>query len=70
MVAARSETDEAKRKDQYWEAQRLLQDDGGALVGMWASFIHAHGKGLAHEEEVAANWQSDGAKVSERWWFA
>jgi ABC-type transport system substrate-binding protein len=45
VVMARSETDEAMRKEQYWEAQRLLQDDGGAIVGMWASFIHAHSKG-------------------------
>ncbi|WP_299861941.1 ABC transporter substrate-binding protein [uncultured Hoeflea sp.] len=70
VVMARSETDEAKRKDQYWEAQRLLQDDGGAIVAMWASFIHAHAKTLAHDEQVAANWQSDGNKVAERWWFA
>jgi peptide/nickel transport system substrate-binding protein len=70
VVMARSETDEAMRKEQYWEAQQLLQDDGGAIVGMWASFIHAHGKGLAHEDAVAANWQSDGNKVAERWWFA
>tara|TARA_R110002020_G_scaffold16900_6_gene60042 strand:- start:199 stop:1806 length:1608 start_codon:yes stop_codon:yes gene_type:complete len=70
VVMARSETDEAKRKDQYWEAQRLLQDDGGAIVGMWANFIHAHTKNLAHDEKVAANWQSDGNKIPERWWFA
>ncbi|MEM5472347.1 ABC transporter substrate-binding protein [Hoeflea sp. AS60] len=70
VVMARSETDEAKRKDQYWEAQKLLQDDGGAIIAMWASFIHAHGKGLAHDEAVAANWQSDGNKLAERWWFA
>lgn len=70
VVMARSETDDDKRKDQYWEAQKLLQDDGGAIVGMWASFIHAHSKELAHDENVAANLQSDGAKFAERWWFA
>lgn len=70
VVMARSETDEVKRKDQYWEAQKLLQDDGGAMVGMWASFIHAHSKTLAHDEQVAANWTSDGSKLAERWWFA
>ena len=70
VVSARSETDETKRKDQYWEAQRLLQDDGGAIVGMWANFIHAHTKTLAHDEQVAANWQNDGNKIAERWWFS
>jgi peptide/nickel transport system substrate-binding protein len=47
-----------------------LQDDGGAIVAMWASFIHAHSKGLAHDDKVAANWISDGNKVAERWWFS
>ncbi|AZQ67927.1 ABC transporter substrate-binding protein [Silicimonas algicola] len=70
VVSARSETDDAKRKDQYWEAQRLLQDDGGAIVAMWANYIAAHGNGVAHDEAVGANWVNDGLKVAERWWFA
>jgi len=70
VVSARSETDEAKRKGQYFEAQQLLHDDGGAIVAMWANYIHAHSKKLAHGENVAANWQNDGNKISERWWFA
>ena len=70
VVQARSETDNAARGAIYGEAQRLLQDDGGALVAMWANYIHAHGKGLAHEDAVAANWRSDGARVAERWWFS
>ena len=67
---ARSVTDQALRKDLYWEAQRLLQDDGGVIVAMWANYISAHDKSLAHEEQVAANWENDGAKIAERWWFA
>ncbi|WP_417424944.1 ABC transporter substrate-binding protein [Hoeflea sp.] len=70
VVMARSETDDAKRKDQYWEAQKILQDDGGAIVSMWANFIHAHSKSLTHDQNVAANWQSDGGKFTERWWFS
>ncbi len=70
VVQARSETDDAKRQSLYDEAQTLLQDDGGAIVAMWANFIHAHSKNLAHGENVAANWVNDGNKVAERWWFA
>lgn len=70
VVQARSETDEAERKNQYWEAQRLLQDDGGAIVSMFASYIAAHSKALAHDEAVAANWANDGNKAHERWWFS
>jgi len=70
VVAARSETDEATRKGQYFEAQQLLHDDGGAIVAMWANYIHAHSKELTHGENVAANWINDGNKIAERWWFA
>ena len=70
VVAARSETDETARKDLYFEAQQLLHDDGGAIVAMWANFIHANSKALAHDEKVAANWINDGNKIAERWWFS
>jgi peptide/nickel transport system substrate-binding protein len=70
VVQARAETDEAARRAQYYEAQSLLQDDGGAIVAMFASYLAAHSKMLAHDEDVAANWANDGNKVQERWWFA
>ncbi len=70
VVSARSETDDTKRKAQYFEAQQLLHDDGGAIVAMWANYIHAHSKKLTHGENVAANWINDGNKIAERWWFA
>ena len=70
VVQARAETDETKRKAQYGEAQQLLHDDGGAIVAMWANFILAHSKKVAHGADVAANWQNDGNKIAERWWFS
>ena len=70
VVQARAETDETERQAQYFEAQQLLHDDGGAIVAMWANYILAHSKKVAHGPEVAANWQNDGNKLSERWWFA
>jgi len=70
VVQARAETDDAKRGAQYAEAQQLLHDDGGAIVAMWANYILAHSKKVAHGKDVAANWQNDGNKLAERWWFA
>ncbi len=70
VVAARSETDEAKRESQYFEAQQLLHDDGGLILPMWANYIHAHSKKVTHGPDVAANWIDDGNKLAERWWFA
>jgi len=37
---------------------------------MWANYIHAHSKKIAHADDVAANWVNDGNKVAERWWFS
>lgn len=70
VVQARAETDQDARRAQYFEAQSLLQDDGGAIVSMFASYLAAHSKALAHDEAVAANWANDGNKAQERWWFA
>lgn len=70
VVQARAETDDAKRGAQYGEAQQLIHDDGGAIVAMWANFILAHNKKVAHGPDIAANWQNDGNKITERWWVA
>ncbi|RMD48663.1 MAG: peptide ABC transporter substrate-binding protein, partial [Alphaproteobacteria bacterium] len=70
VVAARAELDQAKRKELYWEAQRLLWDDGGAIVAMFANYIDGLSKKVAHGDKVASNWDLDGGKAPERWWFA
>lgn len=70
VVEARAELDEAKRRSMYEEAQLLIHDDGGAIVAAFANYIHALSKKVAHGEQVAANWDFDGAKAAERWWFA
>ena len=66
---ARAELDDTKRREMYVECQTLVHNDGGAIVPMFANYIHAHSKKLAHEPDVAGNWGSDGGKVGERWWF-
>ncbi|MBT6275670.1 MAG: ABC transporter substrate-binding protein, partial [Chromatiales bacterium] len=67
---ARSELNDAKRREIYAECQTIVHNDGGALIPMFANYIHAHGKNLAHDDAVAGNWGSDGSKMPERWWFA
>jgi peptide/nickel transport system substrate-binding protein len=53
----------------YAEMQQLVHDDGGAVVLVFNNFVDAHSKKLAHGE-VAPNWEVDGLKLAERWWFA
>ena len=68
LVAARSETDEAKRAGMYAEMQQLLHDDGGLVNLVFNSYVEAHSNNLGHGD-VSANWQLDGQKIAERWWF-
>ena len=70
LVAARSELDEAKRRDMYVEMQRLVSDEGGVMVPVFNNYVHAISNTVTHEKEMAANWDKDGQRWAERWWFA
>jgi peptide/nickel transport system substrate-binding protein len=70
VVAARSELNKEKRRDMYWECQRLLHEDGGAIVWGFTNYLHGLRDNVQHPEKVAGNWTLDGCKSAERWWFA
>ncbi|MGB7286546.1 MAG: ABC transporter substrate-binding protein [Salaquimonas sp.] len=70
VVAARAELDESKRAAMYKETQEILRDDGGALIPMFANYIAGLSNKIAHGPDVAANWELDGDRASERWWMA
>lgn len=68
LTLARTETDEDKRAAMYAEAQQILHDDGGLITLLFNSYISAHAENLAHGL-VASNYQIDGMRIAERWWF-
>ena len=45
------------------------EDEGGVGVPMFANYVFAASAALKHDK-IAANWDVDGQKFSERWWFA
>jgi peptide/nickel transport system substrate-binding protein len=69
LVQARSELDQAKRRSMYVEMQRLCHDDGGAIIPMFMAYTHAVSKKIGLPEKVANNWELDGHRNAERWWF-
>jgi peptide/nickel transport system substrate-binding protein len=69
LIAARSETDEAKRAAMYAEMQQLLHDDGGQIVLMFNNYVSAHSKKVAHGP-LNSNLDHDGTFMWRRWWFA
>lgn len=70
LLQGRSELDDAKRGDIYREMQSLVSNDGGTVIPMFASFVMGVSNAVQTPETVAANWDLDGFRAVERWWFA
>lgn len=69
LVEARAMLDEAKRRELYVEMQRIVRDEGGTVVPLFASDLMAATDQLRHGP-LATNIQMDGLRLPERWWFA
>jgi peptide/nickel transport system substrate-binding protein len=68
LVAARAELDEKKRREMYVEMQSLVRDDGGVVIPMFAEDLGAATAKIGHEK-LGVNWEMDGFRCAERWWF-
>ena len=69
LVKARTETDDTKRAGMYAQMQQLVHDNGGVIVLVFNNYVEARSTKLAHGH-IAPNWEADGLKIAERWWFA
>ncbi|WP_246717110.1 ABC transporter substrate-binding protein [Oricola nitratireducens] len=69
LIKARAELDEDKRRAMYYEMQEILNMDGGAIIPMFANYVFATNDKVAHGD-FATNWDMDGERWMERWWFA
>ncbi|SEE42174.1 peptide/nickel transport system substrate-binding protein [Rhizobiales bacterium GAS188] len=70
LVQARVELDEAKRREMYREMQLIVRDDGGVIIPMYANYVDARSRRIAHAAQVGSNYELDGWKCIERWWVA
>ncbi len=69
LKEARAELNEDKARGMYYEMQQIVRDEGGVVVPMYASYVFSMSTKVAHGD-MAANWDLDGNKSAERWWFA
>ena len=69
LKEARAELDEKKRAEMYFETQKICRDEGGTIVNMFEDWVIAASKKCRYVN-VAGNWNPDGGKAAERWWFA
>lgn len=68
LISARAELDEKKRRGMYVEMQQLVRDEGGAVIPMFSADLAAVSDKVGHGK-LAANWELDGLRAPERWWF-
>jgi len=70
LVKARSELDEKLRREMYVEIQQIIHDEDGAITPMFNNYIWARSDKLANSGTIGGNFDVDGHRFSERWWFA
>lgn len=70
LLSARAELDENKRRAAYYEMQEIVSNEGGVMVPMYASYVTATNKKIKVSDQIAANWDLDGHRYTERWSFA
>lgn len=70
LIKARSELDEDKRRQMYFDMQEMVSTEGGVIVPMFANWVFGNSTEVAHTEEMSSNWDVDGMRFVERWWFA
>ena len=68
LISARSELDLDKRRMMYYEMQEILNVDGGTVIPMFASYVNATRDTVGYGD-LASNWDVDGLRFMERWWF-
>ena len=68
LESARVESDEAKRREMYGEAQALIRDDGGIVVPVFADWVDAASEKLGMGP-LSSEFDLDGCRCGERWWF-
>ena len=68
LKEARAELDETKRHELYVECQRIVRDEGAVVIPVFANNIEAATQKLKFGS-LAGNWEMDGNRAAERWWF-
>jgi peptide/nickel transport system substrate-binding protein len=68
LKEARAELDEKKRHEMYVECQRIVRDEGGVVIPVFANYIQAANNKVRYTD-MASNWAMDGERAGERWWF-
>ena len=68
LMGSRTEIDEARRREMYVEMLRLVRDEGGAVIPVFADYVDAASSKVKFGT-LLSSYELDGCKCAERWWF-
>jgi len=68
LKEARAELNEKRRHELYVECQKIVRDEGGVVIPMFANYIEAASHKIRFVQP-AGNWEMDGHRAAERWWY-
>ena len=68
LLAARGELDSSKRREQYFEMQKILYDEGGAIVPVFSSYVLAASDKLRHSK-ISTTFDFDTFRIARNFWF-
>lgn len=69
LLQARAEFDVDRRREIYHEMQRIVSYEGGVVIPCFASYVSGVSTKVGRPKKVATNWNLDGSRAMERWWF-
>ncbi len=68
LADARGETDEAKRKPYIWEMQKMLHEDGGAIIPVFKDWLDAHNEKVGGHTPHGG-FDMDNGMITEKAWL-
>jgi len=69
LLQAKAELNDELRAEQYREMALLARNDGGTIIPLFNNFVYGARGNVGTPENIAASWESDGARAASRWWF-
>jgi peptide/nickel transport system substrate-binding protein len=69
LVEAKGEIDEAKRKPMIWEMQKILHEDGGAIIPVFRDWVDAHSDKVGGHTPHSG-FDMDNGMILEKAWLA
>ena len=70
LLLGRAELDPTLRRAIYVEMQQIVHNEGGVCLPLFLADVLAHTDKVMTPDVIANNWELDGHKHTERWWFA